>query len=226
MHDGEVDFDLVQPGRVHRQVDQAQVRPAALEPVDRGLATVGGAVVDHPVHPAGRGVGLDGHDLVDQPTERGDPGRWLAAAEQAGGMDVPGGQVGQRPTAVVLVLVLDAHAPAPARWQGRMAAAAGLGAGVLIGRDDGVGTLQAAAAEGALVQVQDPAGLGSEVRVAREDPRVVAPGLSASSASQRPSVGVETASMSPQPMTSARNSARLQRLIGTPRRWAARRRSP
>jgi hypothetical protein len=68
---------------------------------------VGAAVVDHPEHPLGGGVGLTGHDLVHQPIERLDPGGGLAAAEQVGMVDVPGGQIGQR--AAALVLVLDAQ---------------------------------------------------------------------------------------------------------------------
>jgi hypothetical protein len=37
--------------------------------VVRCLAAVAAAVVDHPEHPAGRAVGLDGHDLFDQAAE-------------------------------------------------------------------------------------------------------------------------------------------------------------
>jgi hypothetical protein len=54
--------------------------------------------------------GLGGHDLGDQPIERLDAGGGLRAAEQAGMVDIPGGQVGQR--APAFVLVLDAHHPA------------------------------------------------------------------------------------------------------------------
>jgi hypothetical protein len=67
---GEVDLDLVQPRRVDGQVDQAQVAPHALQPLDGCLAAVGGAVVDDPEHPLGGGIGLAGHDLGDQPAER------------------------------------------------------------------------------------------------------------------------------------------------------------
>jgi hypothetical protein len=74
-----------------------------------------GAVVDDPEHPRGRGVGLGGHDLGDQAPERGDAGRRLAAAEQAGLVHVPGRQVGERPAA--LVLVLDPHRPRHTWWQ-------------------------------------------------------------------------------------------------------------
>ena len=65
LHDREVDLDLVQPGGVDGQVDQREVLLSALQPVDQGLAAVRGAVVDHPQHPAGRGVRLGGHHLLD-----------------------------------------------------------------------------------------------------------------------------------------------------------------
>jgi len=78
---------------VHRQINQGEVGPRALQPVNRGLAAVGGAVVDHPEHPAGRGVGLAAHDLVDQPSERDDADGGLAAAEQPCLVDVPGCQI-------------------------------------------------------------------------------------------------------------------------------------
>ena len=78
---------------MHGQVDQAQFRPAILEPVDAGLSAVGGAVVDHPEHSTRGGVGLGGHDLVDQPVEGVDAGGLLAAAEHLGAVHVPGCQV-------------------------------------------------------------------------------------------------------------------------------------
>jgi hypothetical protein len=88
-----------------------------------------------------------------------------------------------------------------------MAAAARLDLGFLIRREHILVVAQQLALEAALVQVQNTAGLGREVRGPREDPRMVPPRLlMASSASQRPSVVVETASTSPLPMTSVRNS--------------------
>jgi MFS family permease len=175
LHDREVDLDLVQPGGVHWQVDQAQVPPAAFQPVDRGLAAVGAAIVDDPEHSLGRGVGLGSHDLGDQPAERVDARGGLHAAEQVGVVDIPGGQVRQRSAAVVFVL--DAHTARRACWPGRMAAAARLDLGLLIRREHILVVTQQLALEDALVQVQNTAGLGGEVWGTREDPRVVPPRL-------------------------------------------------
>ncbi len=50
LHDGEVDLGLVEPGCVDRGVDEHEVRPGALEAVDRAFAAVRGAVVDDHEH--------------------------------------------------------------------------------------------------------------------------------------------------------------------------------
>jgi len=54
LDDREVDLDLVEPGSVDGQVNQAQGGPLALEPAGRGLAAVAAAVIDHPEHPPRR----------------------------------------------------------------------------------------------------------------------------------------------------------------------------
>ena len=46
LEDAEVDLDLVEPAGMDRQVDEAQGGMLALEPLDRGLPTVRGTVVD------------------------------------------------------------------------------------------------------------------------------------------------------------------------------------
>ena len=68
------------------------------------LSAVRAAVVDHPEHALGPGVGLAGHDLLDQPVKRRDPGLLLAAAGQLTAVHVPGSEVAERATAVVVVL--------------------------------------------------------------------------------------------------------------------------
>ena len=66
LHDGEVDLDLVEPGRVDREVDEHGAGPGLAHPLDRGRTGVGGAVVHDPEHPPCRGVGLLCHDLFDE----------------------------------------------------------------------------------------------------------------------------------------------------------------
>jgi hypothetical protein len=118
---------------VHRQVDEPQRGPLALEAVNRTLAPVAGAVVDDPEHPLGGGIGLDGHELFDETAERDDARGRLAPAHHPGPVHIVGGQVGER--AAPVVLVLDAHEPGLPRRQGRVAAATGLDAGLFVRAD-------------------------------------------------------------------------------------------
>lgn len=104
---------------MHGELHETGVRPAHPHAVDGALATVAAAVVDDPEDPPGRRVGLGAHHLFDEPAERFDAGGPLAAAEDPGPVDVPGGQVAEGATPVVLVL--DAHVPggggASVGWQ-------------------------------------------------------------------------------------------------------------
>jgi hypothetical protein len=63
-------------------VDEDQVRPGALEAVDRALAAVRGAVVDDHEHALRLAVGLDAHDPLDELIERLDSVLGGAAIEQ------------------------------------------------------------------------------------------------------------------------------------------------
>jgi hypothetical protein len=75
--------------------------------------------------------------------------------------------------------VLDALAALDAGGGGQrgVLAMAGLDGRLLIGADDVVAGVQQLAVPAAAVEVQDAAGLGGEVGIAREDPRAVLPAL-------------------------------------------------
>ena len=89
-------------------------------------------------------------------------------------MHVAGGQVAQRPAAVVVVFYA---LRAPGRRRGRRRVApARLDLGLLVGADHQVTRVQQLALPAALVEVQHGTGLLREARVARKDPRSVLPG--------------------------------------------------
>ena len=97
----------------------------------------------------------------------------LAAAKEPGLMHIQGGQV--RPGSGALVFMLDLHqGPGPGRLR-RVAAAARLNARLLIGRDHEVVSGQGALLPDALVEIEDPPGLGRKLRIARKDPAPVEP---------------------------------------------------
>jgi len=113
--------------------------------------------------------------LLDEAAERLDARLGLAAAEEAGVMDVPGGQIGQRAAAAVLELD---QRRATGRGRHRlMAARERLQLGLLVGADHELARMQPPALEPPGVEIQDAAGLAVKVRVARKDPRALLPRL-------------------------------------------------
>ena len=92
-------------------------------------------------------------------------------------LNVPGSEVAER--SLALVLVLDTLAPRDAGGgrQRPVLARSRLDRRFLITTDHEVTGVQQLALPAALVEVEDPARLGGELGVAREDPGAVLPGL-------------------------------------------------
>src|SRR6266849_2307052 len=88
---------------------------------------MGRAVVRDPEHAPCGTVRLLAHDIVDQSAEGGLASLRFTAAKDHRTMDVPGCQVLQDASA--LVLVLEAHCLVRSDWQGRVAATTDLDAG-------------------------------------------------------------------------------------------------
>ena len=134
-----------------------------------------GAVVDDHEHASGFAVGLDAHELLDQLLERDDPVLLLATVEQLRAAYVPGREVAQ--CAPPVVLVLDAPTTLDAGLGGHcgVLARSGLDRGFLVAADDVVAGMQELAFPPAGVEIEDSAGLGGELGVAREDPGAVLP---------------------------------------------------
>jgi len=133
LDDGEVDLDLIEPTGMDGSVHENQPGELLLEADDGCVAAMGTAVVDDPKDASGVIVGRSGHDLLDEVKERNDAGGGLATAKDPSVMNIESGEVG--PSAAAVVLVLDAHGAARGRRQSGMRAAAGLNAGLLVGRD-------------------------------------------------------------------------------------------
>lgn len=112
--------------------------------------------------------------MFDQSVERGDARRRFAAAEDAGVMDIQGGDVS--PRTATGVLVLDEHGAMRLRGQSGMDAASSLNAGLLVGGDHELIGSEGLAIPGAGIQIEDAAGLGGKLWVARKDPTAVIPG--------------------------------------------------
>ena len=126
----------------------------------------------HPKHPLRRAVRLRRHDLLDEASERLDPGRGLAAAEQSG-------------------LVFFFFFFFFSWWQGRMAAAARLDRGLLIRRDDVLALAQPGTLEASTFRSGTRAALTANAGSRGKTQQRCCHGRRASSQSQRPTVAVD-----------------------------------
>ena len=131
------------------------------------------SVIHDPEHGARFVVGRLAHDLLDQPPERCNAGRCLAAPEHFRPVHIQGGQIG--PGTAARILVLHAHGLARRSGKAWMPAHTRLDAGLLVGGDDEFVLAQCPPLPGTGIQVQDAPGLGLEMRIARKDPAAVLP---------------------------------------------------
>ena len=136
-------------------------------------ATMGGAVVDDPEDTARVIVGRPGHNLMDEPIKRSNSTTRFAATKDFGPVNIEGGQVG--PCSASFVFVFNFHRRFWLRWQSRVKPASGLNAGFLVGGDDKFVVQKRLSAPNTFIKIQDPSGLQSEIRIAREDPCAVLP---------------------------------------------------
>ena len=83
-------------------MNEGQVRPGALETINRPLAAMRRAVIDDHEHALGEAVRLDAHELLDQRVERDDPVLRRAPIKDLGSPDIPRGEVAERASALVL----------------------------------------------------------------------------------------------------------------------------
>ena len=192
-------------------MDQPQVLVGVLEPVDGRLAGVGAAVVDDPEDPARRGVGLA---LITCSTSRANgsipvfsstrPKRlawWTSQAASRRGCR--GGGTRTRPAMA-----------GPSDRDGRVTAAERLQLGLFIGGGHVLLGTQPITLETALVEVEHPAGLRGEARVAGKDQERSCHGLMAARepAPDRRRRGPGA----PRSITSRCSSVRLKRESGSP----------
>src|SRR5919109_2070538 len=173
LDDGEVDLDLIEPARVDGGVDEHKFRPLGLQPRHGALAPMRGAVVRNPEDTPSRAIRFLPHDLRHQPVEGGDARLGFTAAEHPGAMHIPGGEIG--PGTGPSVLMLDPQRSTRRGRLGRVAPTPGLDARLFVGTEHVFARAERDALPAALVEIQDPAGIEGEVRIAGEDPAAIAP---------------------------------------------------
>jgi hypothetical protein len=112
--------------------------------------------------------------FVDESVEGEDSISSFTTAEDFDAVHIQGGEIG--PGAQPLVFVFDPHGQAWTSRQGWMASLPSLNAGFLIRADDEFVLSERAIFPTPLVEIQEGAGFGGEVRVARENPTPTLPG--------------------------------------------------
>lgn len=132
-------------------------------------------------------VGLLAHDLPDKSIYRSNASLVFTTAEDFGSMDVPSCQVS--PGALTKVLVLDSHGAIGSRRQGRLFPASSLNAGLFIRGDNEVIGAQGSALPNALIEIENQAGLGRKMRIARKNPTAMLPGTKGIAAEPAPQRG-------------------------------------
>ena len=160
---------------MHRRVDEDQLGIGPDQAVDGRLPPMRRAVVDDPEDPLSGLIPPGFHHLSHQATKGLDAGLRLAPAHHIALTDIPGGQVPQCSTLVVLML--DPQRTPGSGSQGGMAANSSLNARLLVGADDVILRDQGLAFPDPRVKVQNPPGLFGEAWITREDPVLVSPGL-------------------------------------------------
>jgi len=155
-------------------MDQRQAPELVLKAGDRSGPTMRGTVIDNPEHTARVSVGGPGHHLFDESVKRSDARGCFATAEDAGAMDIHGGDIG--PRTATSVLVLDTHGTMRLWGRSGMDAASRLNAGLFVGADHEFIDSQGLAAPSVGIQIEDAAGLGGKLWIPGKDPTAVMPG--------------------------------------------------
>ncbi len=173
LNDGKIDFNLVQPAGMDRQVDQYSLRPCFLKSFDSGLTPMRRTIINDPKDPGSGPVWFLIHDLVHQTHEGLDPGLWFHATEYSPTMNIPSSQIVQSTFAQIFMLDHSGF-PRPGSNDG-MAAASGLDTGFLISRQDEVSFTQRLPFPNTLIEVKNRRGPFHKSRITGKDPASIIP---------------------------------------------------
>ena len=154
-------------------MDQNDTGIDPAQPLARGCTAMRRTIVHDPKQSFAGTVWFLRQHLLDQSAKGGYAGLRFTPAQYIPPTYIPGSQILQGTAA--LVLVFDIGRSAHGRRQGRVAADAGLDAGLLVGAEDVVLGAKALALPSAGIQVQNGAGLLSEMGITRKDPVLVSP---------------------------------------------------
>jgi len=160
---------------MHWQMNGNNCRPFFCKSSHGAVTPVGGTIVHNPKDSFCGLIWLGVHDLLNQFIERRDPGCILASSKYLRPMDIPCGDICQRPQS--FIFKLNSHCVAGLCGYGCVNATAGLDTRFLICADDIFVISKLLTIPYTMIQVQDNARLPLEIGITRENPAPVLPWL-------------------------------------------------
>jgi hypothetical protein len=170
----EVDLDLIEPACMNGAVNRNEMGVFVGKPLHAGHTSVSGSIVEDPKHPSRLTIRGTSHDMVDQAVERDDTIAGFTTTEDSDAVHVQRSEIG--PGAQPFIFMFDLHGEAWVSGQGRMASQPSLDTGFLVRADHEFVLSERAIFPTSLIEIQDRAGFGGEVWVARENPTAMLPG--------------------------------------------------
>src|SRR5208283_1495917 len=150
-------------------------RPSLCKSVIGDAATMRRPVVHNPKYPLSRPVWFLAHNLINQPFERLDSRFTFTAAEDFCTVNIPSGKVCQ--SAFSLIFMFNTHGRSGFGRERFRHSPPRLDAGLLVGGDYIVVLPERHTHPFALIQIQDRPCLVGKLRITRENPATILPGL-------------------------------------------------
>ena len=173
LNDREVNFDLVEPTGMNRQMDGKHVRPSLLQPLDTAISAMGRGIIDDEKDPFGILIRCLVHNLCQEPIEGCNARFGLTSSKQFSAMHIPSCKISQRTFAFIFVLDKDGMVSC---WgYGFGPAMSGLNTGLFISRKHIFIRFKGLSLLNAVIQIQHTSRLLLEIGIAWKNPHPMAP---------------------------------------------------
>lgn len=174
LEDREIDFNLIQPTRMHRGMNEYEIAIAGLQPFHRTRTAMGRTIVNDQENTPCCSIGWLTHHVVNKAIKRNDAASAFAPAKQFGAMDIKGRYVG--PSAATRVFMFHFHRRIRLDRIGSMTTTARLDAGFLIGRQNKLIVPKGMPIPHPFIEIQDSPGFLGKVRITGKYPGTIPPG--------------------------------------------------
>jgi len=173
LEDREIDFNLIQPTRMYRGMNEYEIGIAGLQPFHGARTAMGRTIVNDPKDTLCCGIGRLTHHVVHEAIKGSNAGSAFAAAKQFGAMNIKGRYVG--PSAAPRVFMFHFHRQTRPDRIGGMTTAACLNAGFLVGRQNKLIIPKDMPIPYPFIEIKDSPGFLSKLRITGENPGAIPP---------------------------------------------------